>query len=720
MVPPYDLVAYSVQPNVVNFNIASPQGNPATIPWAVNQVLERSTNNFATFDSLYFPSTSTTYADTNAFIAGVTYSYRLKLVNSINGTTSVVNERCSPVSLIPNGPPAAPQYFTSSTINESDSGSAPTSVQLYVCDNSLTETGFLMERSSNLVNWVTVQAAAPSTARYHSQVIWPTGENYIDDQHLTPGANYWYRCSATNSVGSSPYVTNTISLPANVGAGFTDWYVDASVTNGNNTGTNWANAWANPSSLNWVRLAPGNTVHIAGGDYYPGGISGAKSGSPGSPITFEASREPGHNGRVIFHGGAISISAWQYLSFEGRKDTNLTWAGLSAYNITNNINWELDGTPGAAVFTTGGNGFQVRGLEVHDVGVMTTNLGEVIPVGNKASAFFYNSDAYFTNAEIGYCYIHDVNDYAFNPNFGQAVLGQYRVHDNIMANYNGGIMRGGSMDFYRNICGPIKYPGTEHGNGLACSPNNQRIYGNIFFGGNASVLYANTHGTIPNRNFYYYNNALYMGPGRFTDGAGCFEFTCSEQTGFITFSNVVIANNTLYKVTPEAMVATSTGFGMGQINWMVANNIIVSPDDGANNDTAYFMGGNPPNQSNPTTYIFDYNLVVPPTKQINYLGVNYADGAAMAAATIFKHNSSSAPLFAAPLSSDFRLAPSDTAATGKGTNLSYLANVCTDIDKDIQGIPRGVSWDIGAYQTGTNTTTRPAAPTGFRIIGGGP
>jgi hypothetical protein len=706
--PPSQYVFFSTNTGTINiYFTANGTEAGANIPYCTNYALEVSTNGFSTFSTILIPNTIGANLNTNIivssnFLAGVTYSFQIRLVNSTNSTRSVVNERWGPISLAPNAVPPPPWHFKVYTVNQSDTGfNAPTVLEFKLDDNCLTETGFLVERSTDSNTWTTVTTASPILVAqpieqsYYGPVQFVGGNSYYDDHNLSPGTNYFYRASATNSLGKSAFIVAVRRLPPIIPAGITNFFIDQiSGSGGNNSGTNWASAWTTPETINWVALSAGSTVHIGGGDYTPGDIIASKSGQSGSPIIFMSSREAGHSGPLICHGGGIDANSNPYLVFEGRIDTNLTWIGLTPYNITNNINWHLLTNFGAAIScSSGANGFQLRGIEIRGAGFLYTNLGNVIPLGSKASGILLNADNFYTNAEIGFCYVHDATDYAFSPSFGQFKFGDFSVHDCVLANYNGGIMRGGSMDFYRNICGPTKYPGTEHGNGLACSPNNQRIYANIFWGINASYIYANTHGLNPNYNFFYYNNLAYMGPGFFQDAAGGFEFTCSEQTGFITFTNVIIANNTSYKVVDPSMVATANqGFGM--TNWITANDLVLTPDDGNSSDTVYNMGSFPPSVSDNANNIFDFNLFGGPCRQIQYGAGLYADAIALNSGTVFKHNRTNSPAFVNATNWNFRLLTTDTNAFGFGTNLAALSAIAPGINLDMNGMPRGNS--IGA------------------------
>lgn len=85
----------------------------------------------------------------------------------------------------------------------------------------------------------------------------------------------------------------------------------------------------------------------------------------------------------------------------------------------------------------------------------------------------------------------------------------------------------------------------------------------------------------------------------------------------------------------------------------------------------------------------------------------WATGEAMDAANPgWYGDSSQQPTFVFPYPPqwDYRIAPTDSALTGKGTNLSAYVSSMPGLDTDLYGVPRGTIWDIGASQhTGIDT-----------------
>src|ERR1700690_217615 len=97
------------------------------------------------------------------------------------------------------------------------------------------------------------------------------------------------------------------------------WFVDNTASGANN-GTNWANAWTSISSASGSSVHAGDTVYISGGatgntHTYSGFLP--KSGTTGSPITYQIGQDASHNGTVIFSGSGTWISNPSYFVVSG-------------------------------------------------------------------------------------------------------------------------------------------------------------------------------------------------------------------------------------------------------------------------------------------------------------------------------------------------------------------------------------------------------------------
>ena len=139
-----------------------------------------------------------------------------------------------------------------------------------------------------------------------------------------------------------------------------NWYVRPSSV-GSKTGSDWNNAWS-PSSIDWSRIAAGDTVWLAGGSY-SGGLRVGGSGSPGNPILIyrvtKADAAPvaaagwsaSFDSTVAFSGGSIDFPSGSYVTVDGRNPYVATVGsqGVSNAGITVSMNASSggDGIDGA-------------------------------------------------------------------------------------------------------------------------------------------------------------------------------------------------------------------------------------------------------------------------------------------------------------------------------------------------------------------------------------
>ena len=159
--------------------------------------------------------------------------------------------------------------------------------------------------------------------------------------------------------------TLIFALALAVKAGAAVWYLDASATGGANKGTNWANAWTATTNVVWggSGVKSGDTLTIAGGYYTNNGLSVGASGNSSNWIRIEASRESGHNSKVVLK--SISLGGNQWIWITGAKDTNfpLPYPGALRTNLallTNNIGLQIShpdqGATSQGIYVNGASG----------------------------------------------------------------------------------------------------------------------------------------------------------------------------------------------------------------------------------------------------------------------------------------------------------------------------------------------------------------------------
>jgi hypothetical protein len=184
-------------------------GTTANLSWTDNAtnetgyVVERSTNG-GTFTQIASVAAGTgtgtriSYSDPN--LTNGTYTYRVK---GVNGPASSLYSNTASVNVVNN----APTLKAPSNLSARNSG---TSVSLSFNDNASNETGFVLERSTDGVNF---------TAIANIGAAFGTGNTvrYTDTQ-VTPGTTYTYRVKAVNGSSSSAYsntaMVTTPTIPA--------------------------------------------------------------------------------------------------------------------------------------------------------------------------------------------------------------------------------------------------------------------------------------------------------------------------------------------------------------------------------------------------------------------------------------------------------------------------------------------------------------------------
>ena len=158
--------------------------------WADNSadetgfVIERAT------DGVSFSLLTTVGADTTSYVdtavaGGITYTYRVAAVND-NGTSAYSNTASVPVPADATIP-AAPSNLAATNVTQ-------TSLTLNWQDNSVNEDGFTIERAKN----------SSFTKNLATFAVGPNVTSY-DDSGLTKNTKYYYRVSAFNVTGASPW-----------------------------------------------------------------------------------------------------------------------------------------------------------------------------------------------------------------------------------------------------------------------------------------------------------------------------------------------------------------------------------------------------------------------------------------------------------------------------------------------------------------------------------
>jgi hypothetical protein len=633
---------------------------------------------------------------TSSFLRNVVYYFRVASTNSGAGTgnSEFMNKPISYLSCAPNGPPIAPTFITAYTTATSTNGQAPTEVNIYFDDFGLNRTGWRVQHSTDSNTW-----SGSIAFSYQDQP-----RQQVLDEALLPGTKYFYHLVATNALGDSPIVEFHITIPNYAGAGVTNWYIDNTAT-GNSAGTNWADAWTSIGAINWTRLGPGHTVFISGGassQLYTDYLELLGDGTSNAPIVFRVSTNSGHNGRVIIQGEIGGAARW--VTVDGSKDPAYVLPRVEA--ITNNINLEVlgRGDLNECIVARITKGLRILWVEVHGAGnpLAGDGLSAVQLTGDIDGPY---------ETELGYCWVHEnwcsgVSEEATAGVYGMGPGGRplCRVHHCVVEyNRDNQFTVTRSMDIDHCIIRETRYPDIAHPDGVQGGIQDVRIYNNVI----GNVAGKSDHYIYPNlgdgfyTNFWIVNNVFY---DTYPDGPGlAVQFSFSGSTTLSTLSNVVVAGNTFYASNGVAFAVLNSAQDNVLKKWVVANNIFYSGAGSQVGAAAFSTGLADYSEAD---VIFEANLLCGPACLFYYrtntgpAGVNlFPTGEAFDAwSSKYKHNTSTTPTVFSLSAKKFNLLGMDTAARGHGTNLSYLAAQFPAITNDLNDVPRGTNWDIGAYQ----------------------
>ena len=131
------------------------------------------------------PANTTTYSDSTVY-AGDTFYYRVASFDN-TGDSAFAGPVSVEIPLFPPTAPVAPSHLTGTIISQ-------TQINLTWTDNSIDETGFLLERATNISFTQNVTSFTPAA-----------NDISFSDTSVSAGTTYFYRLSAFNTLGSSPY-----------------------------------------------------------------------------------------------------------------------------------------------------------------------------------------------------------------------------------------------------------------------------------------------------------------------------------------------------------------------------------------------------------------------------------------------------------------------------------------------------------------------------------
>lgn len=630
--------------------------------------------------------------------SGQTYYYRVAAYNSIAlgpyaGKDSASASTMTPYVIVsPGGVPILPGISVSLT-------QIP-SAKVRVTDNSNNETQFEIQKSTDNVNW--------SNLCFMNSY---TGDKNCEDKSITSGGKYYYRARAFNNSATHPSTSNIyassgfvysdpVILAGAAPTGVTEWYVWKAATSGTNTGESWANAWQDIDQVNWKAVKPGDTIYISG-DNYGKSLSIYGSGVQGKPIKIYtgalAPNPSGHTGKVTLNGIAFNQNA-SWIDIDGSINRNYTLT--SPLNVDDNINLFIDKSPSTSIYSNGSNGVNLRFIKItnsSDFGIYFNGVSDQVEI--------YGVHIYYTvQAGIRYGYssprkIYDALKITktlieYSGDDGIQTGGTLTVADTIIRKGNMNVQTGhpdgiqGLNASYLDV----------HNTTIADREKSSYMIVNEFMMSSAFTNPDFGHIRIYNNEFYYTNPDLSpVTSGIYTSAA----IMTPAPVDYENWDDIFIANNTFYN-TPKT---TPIAFGVReQISKVTAKNIVVKNNliyDAAK-DYGIAIGFSPAITTDSTTRI-DNNLAAGASPKMSFGGKIYDTGEAFNIGTGFKGNTSATPKFVNLTGYNLRLASDDTAARGKGENLSQYFS----FDKDNNSRPSSGPWDIGAYQGGGTPVVNP-------------
>lgn len=481
------------------------------------------------------------------------------------------------------------------------------------------------------------------------------------------------------------------------------WYVDENAVGAGN-GTNWANAWRNPTNIAWSSVAPGDTIYLSGGTYgtssQPIRLAPAKGGASNAPITIKASQQPDHNGMVTIYGYVALGQNW--ITLDGARTDSYadTWITntVNVPLITNNIGIRIVGDNAVNYYGSGPQGVRILWCEM-------TSRNDVSEAYGLRFNPPSNSDMHST--EIAYCWVHDVGQDALHMARGlrSTSWDDMVFHHNLVeATGDDGIeFTSGGLTVHHSIFRKTRHV-RGHADAIQAGARCYRIYNNIFCDWTSSHII--TQGVAPEGGDYgpiqVYGNLF------FTDTFPCyataFEWKwypdAPSRVGTAYYRDFLFVNNTFASMGNGALTLAKRDYLLtnalvrasriqNNIIWNSTNWSVSLKGAGAKDGFHY---GEP-------DLVFDNNNVSGQGLRISYLGRSWANAEALNAGTRYKGNTFAIPSFEDSVRHDYRLKPTDAAARNQGADLSFLN--LPGLERDMCGNIRGAdgAWDMGAIET---------------------
>lgn len=536
------------------------------------------------------------------------------------------------------------------------------------------------------------------------------------------------------------------------------WYLDSSAAGANN-GTNWANAWSNPSNIVWGAsgVKAGDTLQISGGYYTNNSFVVGASGTASSNIIIEASREAGHNGKVVMK--TMSLGGFQHIWLRGPKYTNVAFPYpgqiyTNRASLTNNINWQFthpdQGATSQGIYVNGDSGANQR-IEWIEFGPIASETDTDSWDGYGIRMLNLNTNGNFL---VRGCWFHDIrnddinqNSVTVNPSTYDATIVEFcwlqgGGDDGVQWSRNGLTYR---YNFADGHLAGFFHGHPDHLQFAGISSRFLKVINNIM-NGNANSLIKGEHqiteggtvGDIIIAGNWFFQQANFPTNYDLGEPITLALWRANNSTNVVQgyMSNVYVLNNTSYllpagsgipfnitrAVPGDDAISTDTKsvWKVDVDNGWYANNIGIDLRYNSTSGSSWsWLGagaGGGPSDTNGFYYTSNKvrwlnNVLAGTDKIFSYLGSSWTNGEQLGLG-----NRSTMPSLISTNLRDFRLMTNDTVAVGAGYNwstLDSLTNSHPELMLDVFGNPRFRSGvvDIGGASllssSGTNSSSGP-------------
>ena len=445
-------------------------------------------------------------------------------------------------------------------------------------------------------------------------------------------------------------------------------YVDKNA-GGSNDGTNWANAWESFSAINWSSVNPGDNIYISGGTdstVYSETMTVNASGTPGHFITITKGTDAGHNGKVIFDG----LGTIQYGIVLSKS------AGLSYLRLAD------------LYFRNYDEAVRIRST-ANVIYLDSLNIRRLRSQGGIALNG-WNSQGDVTLIDSVFIRYSDIRSDLQVDAQTDCIYVQYA--DNVF--------------ILNNVIYQLNETGDSHSDGIQCTDAIGRmvIANNYIY----QKKYTSSHGMMLNysridSSMYIYNNVVWQQGG--VKGISV-AYVQGDRVDAYLYNNTVVLDN-------PANVMYPVGFWPARVH--SKNNILYSVTSG------YDFATSTPTELNDINYNIYRNTSSGLVVAFNGTGYSWNNWKSMAGSPdshSYHSTASNYPDFTDMTNGDFTIQPGSPAA-GSGTNLQNEIQGwgIEGVEwKDINGVPRGSSPSIGAYEIqgggggGNNLPSQPVSP----------